>query len=295
MAILEAQLETWSHQGPTSQFTATYDTLRTVLYDTGSPYAHRGFNVFLQGSYKNDTNVYGDSDVDVVICTDDVYYSDVSSLTDEDRRAYEAGWVRAEYQLENFKQDVTSWLIKKYGSALKVGTKALYIEGNGPRRNADVVVAAQFRRYSKFRSDLDKELETGICFFLPNGTRIENFPKQHLASCTTKNQATNWFKRTVRTFKNLRNNLIERGVMQDGVAPSYFLEGLLYNVPIERFGGSYSANFNDTLNWLVQADRSKFVCANDLFYLFHPFSPVTWRVENCVTFLNAVVRQRDNW
>lgn len=67
MAIPEAQLETWSHQGPTPQFTSTYDAIRTVLWDANSPYAARSFNVFLQGSYKNDTNVYGDSDVDIVI------------------------------------------------------------------------------------------------------------------------------------------------------------------------------------------------------------------------------------
>ena len=40
----------------------------------------RGVSVFLQGSYKNDTNVYGDSDVDIVIYTDAVYYSDTSNL-----------------------------------------------------------------------------------------------------------------------------------------------------------------------------------------------------------------------
>ena len=31
MAISEAQLETWGKQGPTAQFTATYETLRNVL------------------------------------------------------------------------------------------------------------------------------------------------------------------------------------------------------------------------------------------------------------------------
>ena len=67
MSISEAQLETWAKQGPTAQFTATYDTLSAVLNDASSPYYLKDFKVFLQGSYKNDSNVYGDSDVDVVI------------------------------------------------------------------------------------------------------------------------------------------------------------------------------------------------------------------------------------
>jgi hypothetical protein len=51
MAIPEAQLETWSHQGPTAQFTSTYDGIRTVLYDANSPSAARSFQVFLQGNF----------------------------------------------------------------------------------------------------------------------------------------------------------------------------------------------------------------------------------------------------
>lgn len=295
MAIPEAQVETWSHQGPTPQFTSTYDAIRTVLWDANSPYAARSFNVFLQGSYKNDTNVYGDSDVDIVICTDSLYHADTSNLSPEDKQRYQAGWGRAEYQLSDFKNDVVRWLTQKYPNAVTPGNKAVFIKGNAGRRDADVVIAAEFRRYYTFPATGQPSYETGICFFTSNGTEIQNFPKQHSDSCTSKNQSTPWFKRTVRTYKNLRNKMIADGLIADSVAPSYFIEGLLYNVPIDRFGGSYSANFNDTLNWLVQADRSQFTCANGLFYLCHPTSPVTWRAENCTAFLNACVNKRDNW
>jgi DNA polymerase sigma len=80
MTISERQLETWSHQGPTSQFTATYQTLKNVLHSNSAPYASRSFDTFLQGSYANDTNIYADSDVDIVMKTDEVYYSDTSNL-----------------------------------------------------------------------------------------------------------------------------------------------------------------------------------------------------------------------
>ncbi len=98
-----------------------------------------------------------------------------------------------------------------------------------------------------------------------------------------------------RTYKNLRNKMVADGNINEGLAPSYFVEGLLYNVPIDRFGGTYTQNFNDTLDWLVQADRSEFECVNGLFYLCHPTSPVTWRSENCAAFLNAAVEKRNNW
>ena len=62
--------------------------------------------------------------------------------------------------------------------------------------------------------------------------------------------------------------------------------------PLDRFGGTEQQNFRDTLEWLWKADRSKFSCANDLYYLFHPTSPVTWRAEKCEKFLSKAI---DYW
>ena len=51
---------------------------------------------------------------------------------------------------------------------------------------------------------------------------------------------------------------------------------LYYNVPVHRFGGSYQANTQDVLEWLLAADRTDFVCANEQFYLLRENSPVIW-------------------
>lgn len=289
MAISEAQLETWSHQGQTGQFTATYQTVKAVLDSSQAPYANRSCDSFLQGSYANDTNVHGDSDVDIVLRTRSVYYSHTKNLAPDDKAKFEKAFSTAAYQLADFKAEVITWLQRHYGTAVKIGPKAISIAGSGTRRDADVVVAAEFRRYRKFQY-YSQDYEEGICFFLPNGTRIENFPKQHSDNCTTKHQSTNfWFKPTVRTYKNLRNVMIADGMINDKLAPSYFIEGLNYNIPADRFGDSYTANFTDTVKWLLQADRSKFVCANEQFYLLNDYSPVTWTAAKCTVFLNAIV------
>jgi hypothetical protein len=242
------------------------------------------------------SNVYGDSDVDVVIRLDSVFYTDLSYLSEEDKTAYNAQRTDATYSLRDFKKEVTQWLEQKYGLFVSSGSKAISVTGVGSRRNADILVAVELRRYHKFKSLSDQSYHKGICFFESDGTRIDNFPTQHSDNCTTKHQATKrWFKHTVRIFKNMRNKLIEDGRIEDGLAPSYFLEGLLYNVPIDRFGGGHSANFNDVLNWLVEADWSKFECANELYYLFHATSPVTWRKEHCDKFLTAAQDCRNRW
>jgi len=293
MAIAEAQLQTWSKQGPTAQFTATYDTLSTVLNDPASPYYLKSFKVFLQGSYKNDTNVYGDSDVDVVIRLDEVFYSDLYFLSDEEKARHEARRTPGSYSLDDFKTSVVGWLTKKYGSDVQPGSKAVFIKGNGTRRNADVLVCAKLRRYYTFPEYGEPVYVDGICFW-SGGSRIENYPERHSDNCTTKHQdAKQWFKHTARIFKNLRNTMIEKGIIRDGLAPSYFIEGMLYNVPNGRYGGSEQLNFKDVLDWLLAADRSTFECANGQFKLLGNGN-VTWPAENCTAFLNAVKKYSDN-
>ena len=46
-----------------------------------------------------------------------------------------------------------------------------------------------------------------------------------------------------RVLKNLRSRLITEGMLKSGVAPSYYLEGLLYNVPDSQFGKSFDDTF----------------------------------------------------
>ena len=66
MSIPLAQLETWSGQGAIKTSKDTYATVNAALEDANAKYTDRNFKIFLQGSYGNDTNIYAESDVDVV-------------------------------------------------------------------------------------------------------------------------------------------------------------------------------------------------------------------------------------
>ena len=77
MAIPETQLDTWAHQGAIQGSSDTYQSVKKVLEDSSTPYAKKNFSVFLQGSYGNDTNIYAESDVDVVINLSDCFQSDL--------------------------------------------------------------------------------------------------------------------------------------------------------------------------------------------------------------------------
>jgi hypothetical protein len=296
MAVSEKQLETWSGQGAVKQSRDTYATIKNALEASGAPYAGKDYMAFLQGSYCNDTNIYADSDVDVVMRLDDVYYSDLSRLSEPEKNTLRHAMSIATYNFDQFKIDVIAELKSKYGTAVNPGKKAVIVKGNGSRRDADVLICAEFRRYYKVLNSSNQSYEKGVCFFLSDGTRIENFPKQHSDNCTAKHQATiQWFKPMIRVMKNMRNWMIEKEMIEDGLAPSYFLEGLLYNVPVEKFGKSYVGTFTNCINWIWEADRSKFVCANEQFYLLNESSPVTWRKAGCDKLLSAVVNFWKQW
>lgn len=296
MAIPEAQLDIWSKQGSIAQSRDTYATIKSALEAPGSPYAGKDFTVFLQGSYGNDTNVYSESDVDVVIRINDVYYSDISGLSEEDKTNYNNSWSKADYTYTDFKGDVIAWLTTKFGATVKPGDKAIFVPASGNRRNADVLVAAQYRRYHRFKSGYDQRYDEGICFWTSDGTQLANYPKQHSANCTTKHQAcASWFKPTARIYKNMRNRMVADGKLEIGIAPSYYIEGLLYNAPASKFGVSYADTFVATFNYLNTSNRSEFLCANEQYYLLNEFSPMTWRSAKCQRFLDAIGDYWRNW
>jgi hypothetical protein len=288
MAIPESQLKTWSSQGSVKQSSDTYASVKGVLEGSKAPYFAKSYETFLQGSYGNDTNVYADSDVDVVMRLDSVFYYDLSRMTEPERVAYEKNFGDGTYSVGQFKTEVQGWLKKNYGDGVRSGKKALFIPGSGNRRDTDVLVCAQFRRYHRFNGANDQKYDEGICIFLPDHTRIENFPKQHSANCTDKHQATKQrFKPTVRMFKNMRNRMIERGELAEGVAPSYYLEGMLYNVPDDKFGGSFEDTFVNCYNWIVEADKAKLVCASYMHWLVRDNKPTSWPIANFDAYLAA--------
>ena len=297
MAIPESQLDTWSHQGSVTQSSGTYNSIKNVLEASTTPYTNKTFKVFLQGSYGNDTNIYAESDVDIVIQLDDCFQSDLSALTEADKAAYKSAFPDAVYTYADFKRDVLSALTKQYGSAVAPGDKAIVIDGSGSRRKADVIVAIQFRRYFKFRSSDDSEYVAGICFWNGKGERIANYPKQHSANLTTKHRNTSqWFKPVVRVFKNMRSRLVDEGLLGSGMAPSYYIEGLLYNVPDGKLASSYQDCVVNTLNWYRQeASKADLVCANGQYYLLRDGQHTCWNQANCDAFVEAAVKLWNEW
>jgi len=290
MAIPESQLETWSHQGAITTSKNTYASIKGNLEANDASYASKDFEIYLQGSYGNDTNIRADSDVDVVIQLNSTFHHNLARLPPEQVAAFWQTHSVATYKFTDFKEDVVAQLKTKYGSQqVVVGSKSAKLRSGSGRLGADVIVCCQYRDYQFFRGLYDQGYDEGIFFKSADGQEIVNYPKQHSRHCTTKHQASgSLFKPLVRIVKNMRGCLVEDGSIADDLAPSYFIEGLLYNVPDDQFSGDFGNTFCNCINWLVKTDRSKCVCPSGKHWLFGN-SSVQWDDGKCTRCLDALV------
>lgn len=295
MAIPESQLETWARYVPSQISKDTADSIRATLKALESVVRHKDFTVYLQGSYKNDTNLRGDSDVDVVVELQSTFVSNAWTLPPEQNRTYHQTYPDSTYSLADFRRDVIATLEKRY-TAAKVdtsGNKAIRVIGNPETRlDADLVVCLEYRKYNYFYSR-DSPYVPGIKFYTQRENReVINYPKVHYDNGCAKHQSSRtWFKDTVRTYKHSRNKIVANQWMQPGVAPSYFIECLLHNVPDHRFGGTYQANFLDVLEWLEKADLAGLTCQNEQLPLFVP-ADVQWSEAEARRVIHEL---RDLW
>ncbi len=289
MAIPESQLETWSHQGAVKTAKATADSIKYAVsvYDDW-PEDIR-FEVYLQGSYKNATNIRGDSDVDVVVQLNSTFYS---NLSEEEKR--QLGLIPADYGWSEFRKDILRALRSYYGSSLVAeGNKSIKIKADSGRLPADVVVCAQYRKYHELGHYAYVE---GMCFWTRDDNRqVINYPKKHYENGVDKNRNTDgWYKPSVRMFKNIRTFLIDKGIILSNTAPSYFLECLIYNIPNDKFGSGYQDTFVNIVNFLYSSDLNDFVCQNEQLMLFG-LTPEQWSINEANEFIAGLISLWNNW
>jgi hypothetical protein len=310
MAIPERQLETWANFHSTEKAKYTHEVIRRAIrsYSFSRDYK---FDDYLQGSYKNKTNIYADTDVDIVIQLNSIFVADISRLNEEQQAFFEICYPEASYGLEDFKKEVLQALYNKFGyERVEIGNKAIKIlkDNYGKTCDADVVVALQYRLYVPSNYENAKQDEIGLYYyegiwFKTLLEEIVNFPKLHYENGKNKNQKTEQkFKRLVRIFKNMRNKAIEDWyIVNKKIAPSYFIECLLYNVPDSIYiaCSSYQELLENVMYYLETAldneeAYSRFTSQNEIVPLFGTSSD-KWNVEIARAFIKALRLMWDSW
>lgn len=303
--IDENQLQTWS-SAPSPTEMARIKKTREIIEDVlrrrlpvdqiKKAWSMSSFHyeVYLQGSYANSTNVRFDSDVDIVVQLNAVFSYDTSRIGELEKLYHDASYPsNSSYQFNQFKTDILQALVAEFGtSQAHWADKCLNVDGNTNRVDADVVPCFQHKVYKRFVSQNDQNFVEGMSFYnSATNLKIINFPKVHLHNCESKNIDTSGkFKDTVRIFKNMRNNLVDAGYLLEETAPSYFIENLLYNCTSPCFDGSYSQIMANTLEYILNAIQtgriSSFICANEQDSLF---SSTSWNLQDMILFTQKMV------
>lgn len=302
MSIPLSQLETWSNQGATVSSKTTHESIRCALTHDLSPLKDRissgSVKIYLQGSYKNDTNIRTDSDVDVVVELTTTFGHNAHELPYEQKTAHDQAYSSAVYDWQDLRRDVISAL-ESYYTVANVdtsGNKSIKILPTSGRLKADVVPVINYRNYDYFYGSDTHSSEEGVKFYHRTTNRaIVNYPEHHFKNGAQKHQNTqNQFKQVVRIIKNARNYLVDKGLLDKEKAPSYFLQSLIYNVPNSCFSNDLSASTRSVLNYLYTNPIDDFMCQNGLIPLFGT-SGEQWNTDDAVATIVALVDLWDNW
>jgi hypothetical protein len=291
----EDQFRRWS--GPASDTEddkrdRTERAIREAIQDSPE-LSGRIIRVFAKGSYKNNTNVRLDSDVDVAVEFQEIFYWDATndaagmSGADLGITPYSGS-----YPPERFKDDVERALVSRFGrSAVDRGNKAIHVREDSRSLAADVVPCFTYHRYDGIGYNRRPVYHQGIQIHPDSGGKIENWPEQNYERGVAKNEATRRrYKRVVRILKRLENDMVEKGVTAE--VPSFLIECLVYNVPNQGFQNySYQADvryvlahlFNGTLNG---GGSGEWVEVNGLKWLFHPTQ--RWSRTEAHSFVSRV-------
>lgn len=250
----------------------------------------RCIDIFAQGSYRNNTNVRLESDVDICVRCSDSFFYDLSQVPDLTPAS--AGIEPATYMYSQFRDEVGQALVKAFGGrGVTRGNKAFDVHQSTTRVDADVVATFVHRGYYH---DYYRQLRhrDGTEFAPDNGGRIINWPDQHYANGVQKNKDTgSRFKYITRVVKRLRYKMEADGVAAARNVPSYLIECLVYNAPNDAFGdSSYVKSVRFVLAYLFNGTLtdepcSKWVEVNGIKYLFHFTQP--WTRLQAAAFVQA--------
>ena len=273
MPIPESTLSKWSHHQAATAFKQAHVPIRKAMEE------HKGlsqftYEVFLQGSYKNDTNLGGDSDVDVVIRLAHKVNADVVALTGAELQTDDSHKA-AHRQWQLFRRHALRAMRARFGDDASSGRKTLKIKKGTLPADADLVVTLRY--------------QGGIVFYLSDERRwVVSFPQHHHQWGSKKEKATSQrFKRTVRMFKAARNRLVETKALTKDDAPSYFIECLLYNAPDRLFKPKLAPTYTGIIGWLKTAQLDGFRCQNGKVDLFGP-GKEQWSQQKARAFVRAL-------
>ena len=241
----------------------------------------RDVRVFVQGSYRNRTNIRRESDVDIGVCCYDTFFYEYPPGT----TTQTFGIQPATYGYDQFKNDVGAALISYFGSgAVTRGYKAFDIKETSHHVEADVAPFFEHRRYDrsgKFISGVELKPTSG------QPPKIINWPEQHYQNGKAKNDRTaRAYRALVRVLKSLRCEMEDDNIAAAKPITSFLCECLIWNVSDADFSHTdFTGDLRAALIFLFNNTANDALCqewgeVSELKYLFGPHQKWTRQQAN---------------
>lgn len=278
ITISEGQLETWARYIQLNKNAETYKKVKEIFH---GKYFNRSkrYEIYLQGSVANRTNIWADGDIDIIFqfngtfCYEYNYHPSIYNNP-------------SDYTQQQLRQDIKN-ILDRQSISYEEKNKCIKLFLRGDEwQNVDLVPCFQYRKHY---GRVEYEYYEGIAIRTLNGELIINYPKQHRENGEQKNKRSG-YKNMVRIFKNIRNNLVDEGIIDENLAPSYFIECLIYNVPDDKFNeNNFRSILCNCLNWLWKNDLQYLKCQNGITNLFGDEN-TQWDYLNYKRFIKEVIK-----
>jgi hypothetical protein len=276
----EAALRQWARKSSDDEEARRDRTEREIrdAFSNSTRLAGVPLEIYVKGSYANNTNVRLDYDVDVAVEFKGLLYTDSHGAEADVRKKAMAttpylGPYGGPDGAARFKADVQHTLEQHFGvKAIERGNLSLRVRERRTTLPADVVPCFTYR-YIAADSNGHVTDRTGTRLYPDERAYIHNWPKQQYDRGVAKNNATGKrYKRVVRAVKRVENLLVDAGRL--AALPSFFMECLVYNVPNSNFNhADYSADMRAVLaaifnSTMTDAECSKWLEASECKWLF---------------------------
>lgn len=234
-AAWEATFRRWARPLSDSE-EAMADNAASVIRSALNAYAplsNVNFEVYATGSYRNNTNVRGESDIDVATVCHEMFYYELPMGTVASSFGLNTPAI---YTFDHFRADVRAALVARFGSGMTPGDKAFNVHENTYRLEADVTPFCEYRRYTGAGA-----FDEGVKSVSRSGQEFVNWHADHYAQGVRRNSNTGRrFKRLTRILKNVKFAMLEDGSAAAKLAakavPSFLVECLMFNASDNCFG-----------------------------------------------------------
>jgi hypothetical protein len=177
------------------------------------------------------------------------------------------------------------------------GKKALRIKKQlGTRSDVDISTTFNLMWVMWKVDKMEYLVEKGVAFHATDGTWTYNFPEQHHTNGVAKRARTKHrFKKNVRMFKRLRDELVRDNQLRQKQVPSFLIECLTYVVEDGYFIIEADDRYTRIIrilnrmwellsnhNWVKSATE-----INEIKFLFHPDQP--WSIDDARAFVISAI------